>query len=307
MKAVAAILLWITFGAALGHAVAPSSPEDDADGWIENGVYTNQVYSFDFKIPAGWQVVPDDKRGNYAAELNRGRNADARVFLMLYRPAKTQGVLPDIIVVAAAKTGLAAGISRKAAMVFFKAEKRPKNSEVIRAASPFLLGGLLVAREDLHVRSDAGEQFMANMLIAVRDRMITFQAYSGTRAGMEEGTDAIVSATEFQPDWINRSLSPQADPPGARVRLAQDSLLALVEKKVPPEIPDSLSETPVNVTIDMHVLVSATGEVEKIWVFEGMPQLSWPAVEAVSKWKFHPYMVNGKAVPIESTLTVAFQ
>lgn len=307
MKPVATILLCIALGAVLAHAVAMGSPEDEADGWLEDGVYTNPVYSFNFKIPAGWQVVPDDKRESYAAELNRGHSSDTRVFLMLYRPAKTQAKRPDIIVVAGARTGLAAGISRKAAVMFFKAEKRPKSSEVLRNASPFLLGGLLVAREDLRVRSAADEQYMSNMLIAVRDRMITFQAYSGTQEGMEGAADAIVAATEFQPDWVNRSLSPANDPPGDHVRVAQDSLMALVEKKGPPEIPDSLSETPPNATIDMHVLVSETGTVEKIWVFEGMPQLSWPAVEAVSKWKFHPYIANGKAVPVESTLTVAFQ
>lgn len=310
MKALFTILLALVSSAALALTVPLSSGEDEADGWLEDGVYTNRVYSFTLKVPPGWQVTSEQSRAAYATELNKGSRSDARAFLMLFRPVQVAGNIPDLIVVAGAKTGMAAGVSRNAGMAYFKAQKRPKNTEVVRTASPFLLGGLLVAREDVHTRTEDGrDQYVANMLIVVRDRIISFQAYSATRPGMEQIVDVIGAATEFQPDWVARSAnSAGSDPPTQeRVRLSQDSLMALVEKKVRPELPDSMSETPVNVSIEMHVLVSAEGDVEKIWVFEGPPMLTWPAVQAVSKWKFRPYLVNGKAVPIESTLTVDFQ
>jgi Gram-negative bacterial TonB protein C-terminal len=307
MKALFTTLLALVISLA-AQAAPLGSAEDEADGWLEDGVYTNRVYSFEVKIPAGWQVVPEDKRQVYTAELNKGTNSDARAFLMLFRPVQSASEIPDIVIVTGAKTGMTAGVSRNLAMGFFHAQKKPKNTDVIRAASPFLLGGLLVAREDAHAAENGHEQYMANMLVAVRDRLISFQCYSASRTRMEESVNDVAAATEFQPDWVARTNSSgTADPPQQRVRLSQETLLSLIEKKVPPEIPDSMAETPVNAAIDMHVLVSSEGNVEKIWVFEGPPQLSWPAVQAVSRWKFRPYVVSGKPVPVESTLTVTFQ
>ncbi len=308
MKAPLSILLIFVLGVIFAGAMPLESGDDDADGWLEDGVYTNEVYSFHVKTPAGWQVASDENRQAYAAELNKGSKSDARVFLMMFRPAQTPGDTPDMIVIAAARTGVTAGVSRSAAMAFFKAQKKSKGTEVIRPASPFLFGGLLVAREDSHIKAENGrEQYMANLLIAVRDRMISFQAYSPTRSGMEQDVDTIAAATEFQPDWVARSAKSTQDLPPQRARVSQDSLMALAETKVRPELPDSMTDTPVNVTIDMHVLVSSEGTVEKIWVFEGPPQLTWPAVQAMSKWKFRPYMADGKAVPVEGTITLGFQ
>lgn len=311
MKALFTIILAVLMALTVAQATPPGSGEDEADGWLEDGVYTNRVYSFDFKVPEGWHAATEENLGAYTAELNKGGGkSDARAFLMLSRPAQATGDIPDIIIIAGAKSGMLAGVSRTAAMAYFRAQKRSKNIELLRPASPFLLGGLLVAREDAHAKSlDGHEQYMANMIIGVRDRLISFQAYGATQSRMEEAVNAIVGATEFQPDWVARSASGNdaAPSPQERVRISQDTLMALLDKKVAPELPDSMSETPVNVTIDMHLLVSAEGTVEKIWVFEGPPQLAWPAVQAVSKWKFRPYLLNGKPLPVESTVTVSFQ
>src|SRR5512133_1044978 len=57
MKALLPIFLALVLGVALAGAKPLNSGEDEADGWLEDGTYTNRVYSFEFKIPAGWQVA----------------------------------------------------------------------------------------------------------------------------------------------------------------------------------------------------------------------------------------------------------
>jgi len=42
-------------------------------------------------------------------------------------------------------------------------------------------------------------------------------------------------------------------------------------------------------------------------VLSGDPQLSHAAAEAVKKWKYKPYLLNGEPVEIQTQVTVKFK
>lgn len=56
----------------------------------------------------------------------------------------------------------------------------------------------------------------------------------------------------------------------------------------------------------LKILISETGDVENVEVISGEPILARSAVEAVGKWKFKPFIKNGKPVKVSSRLPFDF-
>jgi len=59
-------------------------------------------------------------------------------------------------------------------------------------------------------------------------------------------------------------------------------------------------------TVDVSVVVDASGNVEQAQVVHSIPQLDGAAIEAVRKWKYSPTVVNGVAVPVTMIVHVTF-
>ncbi len=62
--------------------------------------------------------------------------------------------------------------------------------------------------------------------------------------------------------------------------------------------------------IQGHVILKATidkdGNISELKLISGHPMLVNAAMEAVKKWKYKPYLVKGKAVPVKTTVDVNF-
>lgn len=57
----------------------------------------------------------------------------------------------------------------------------------------------------------------------------------------------------------------------------------------------------------LAVKITKTGTVENIRRVSGNPMLSAAAIEAVKRWKYEPYRLNGQAQEIDTTVTVKFK
>ena len=56
----------------------------------------------------------------------------------------------------------------------------------------------------------------------------------------------------------------------------------------------------------MKALINKKGEVESLDLISGHPMLAPAALDAVKQWKYRPYMLNGKAVAVETQVKVNF-
>lgn len=52
--------------------------------------------------------------------------------------------------------------------------------------------------------------------------------------------------------------------------------------------------------------VDKSGAVGNVRAIDGDPMLARTAVEAVKQWKYHPYLLNGEPVDVETTAVVRF-
>ena len=59
-------------------------------------------------------------------------------------------------------------------------------------------------------------------------------------------------------------------------------------------------------TVILHAVISKTGTIEKLTPVSGPQMLQGAAMDAVSRWKYKPYILNGEPVEVDTTINVNF-
>jgi len=73
-----------------------------------------------------------------------------------------------------------------------------------------------------------------------------------------------------------------------------------------PIIPQSVRQTGVTGVVRLQAHISKDGLVTGLHVLNGPQELRQPALDAVSAWRYRPYMVNGQPTDVTTTITVDF-
>ncbi|MFZ0138032.1 MAG: energy transducer TonB [Candidatus Sulfotelmatobacter sp.] len=98
----------------------------------------------------------------------------------------------------------------------------------------------------------------------------------------------------------SQEASPQGLPVGPNVMASQ------IITKVPPIYPPLARQARIQGTVVLRVRINKTGDVENLQLVSGHPMLAPAAIEAVKQWKYKPYLLNGDAVEVATTVTVNF-
>jgi len=85
-----------------------------------------------------------------------------------------------------------------------------------------------------------------------------------------------------------------------------DSTELIVIKAPKPSYPMEAAHNGVQGKVWIHLLISETGDVESADIVSGDPDLARAAQEAMKKWKFKPYIRNGKAVKVNTQMPFDF-
>jgi TonB family protein len=93
---------------------------------------------------------------------------------------------------------------------------------------------------------------------------------------------------------------------GAVVPVPASAMVANLLISRPPVYPDAARASHAEGQVLMQVVVNKDGTVGHIHVLEGDPVLRSAAAEAVSKWRYRPYQVNGQPVEVSTTVAVNF-
>jgi periplasmic protein TonB len=117
-------------------------------------------------------------------------------------------------------------------------------------------------------------------------------------------------------DGIWRSLSesldraaplpfPAAAPPARHFRpssILEGSLIRRLQPSYPP-----LARTAhIHGSVVLSAIISKTGAIRDLRVLSGHPLLVAAAIDAVSQWRYRPYILNGEPVEVETHITVNF-
>lgn len=91
---------------------------------------------------------------------------------------------------------------------------------------------------------------------------------------------------------------------GSRLNEAEDATRLI--HRVEPEYPAEAAAQQIQGLVTLDVQIGDEGAVHNIAVVEGNPVLAAAAVQAVRQWKYQPYLVNGRAVEMQTRITVRF-
>jgi len=56
----------------------------------------------------------------------------------------------------------------------------------------------------------------------------------------------------------------------------------------------------------MRALINPNGQIDKLTVIFGNDSLRAPTLDAIGKWVYKPYFLNGSAVLVETTVKIDF-
>jgi periplasmic protein TonB len=113
--------------------------------------------------------------------------------------------------------------------------------------------------------------------------------------------DALVPAERAPVQAASTPASP------APIKVSQGVVQGALVFKVTPEYPAVARAARVQGSVLMHALIGTDGTLEQLQVISGNPLLVPSALEAVKKWRYRPYLLDGTPVEIETNITINFK
>ncbi len=94
---------------------------------------------------------------------------------------------------------------------------------------------------------------------------------------------------------------------GAAAHITDNVTRGLLIYKVAPEYPKAARKKHIEGTVVLCASISKEGSIENLTVASGPPELVPSSVKAVKQWRYKPYLLNGKAVEVETEIRVNYQ
>jgi len=100
-------------------------------------------------------------------------------------------------------------------------------------------------------------------------------------------------------------LHPVAPPPTHTFRTSS-MLEGMLIRKVQPIYPPLARAARIQGPVVLAAVISKAGTIDNLHALSGHPMLIPAAIEAVSQWRYRPYILNGEPVEVETQITVNF-
>jgi protein TonB len=128
----------------------------------------------------------------------------------------------------------------------------------------------------------------------------------GDKPGVPGGTG--VRGEGWSPISPVASYPLPAPPPAPVARQFRTSkmLEGSLIRKVQPVYPQLAKTARVQGTVVLEAVIGRTGVIEHLQLISGHPMLARAAIEAVSQWRYKPYILNDEAIEVETQITVNF-
>lgn len=104
---------------------------------------------------------------------------------------------------------------------------------------------------------------------------------------------------------VSRDVPAQEQPPKrVRVSVIEEGQLM---NKVEPVYPHIALISGVKGDVRLHAIIAKDGTIQSLTVVSGHPTLVAAARDAVIRWRYRPYLLNGEPVEVETFITVSFK
>lgn len=122
----------------------------------------------------------------------------------------------------------------------------------------------------------------------------------GTGTGSNHGI--LGSLGVVTPAFVPRPAPPPSKPEFKTSRMLQGSLI----RRVDPVYPAPARSARIQGPVVLEAIIGKDGAMQNLRLVSGHPMLVRAAIEAVSQWRYKPYVLNGEAIEVETQITVNF-
>ncbi len=91
------------------------------------------------------------------------------------------------------------------------------------------------------------------------------------------------------------------------VNLPESAVRALLAQPIDPQYPAAAKATGQRGSVVLQVLIGRDGAVQDVKFLQGSLMFARAAIDAVRQWHFKPYSMNGRAVSVQSIITLNFK
>lgn len=135
-----------------------------------------------------------------------------------------------------------------------------------------------------------------------------------TRAPTDSRSDETASSEppsipdgSTSPSALNGVLSAKVSLPGLSVPVSQGVSGGQLVRRIPPVYPAQALLLRLQGTVILAATIMEDGTVRDVKIVEGSPVLAPSAVDAVKRWRYKPYELDGKPVKNETRITIDFK
>jgi TonB family protein len=114
---------------------------------------------------------------------------------------------------------------------------------------------------------------------------------------------AVVASVSLTASAFQTEAQTQAEP---KITIRCGPVRNVILKQVAPEYPSEARTKGIEGIVRITVLVNKDGVPEKLRVLNGRPELVNASLDAVKQWRYKPYKLNGKAVPVETSIDIKY-
>jgi len=92
-----------------------------------------------------------------------------------------------------------------------------------------------------------------------------------------------------------------------KIRVSSGVAHSMLRHDVEPVYPSEARERHITGDVLLRILIDTSGNVTNVRVEKGEPILVDAAVEAVKKWKYRPYVLDGEPVEMDAPILIKFR
>ena len=91
------------------------------------------------------------------------------------------------------------------------------------------------------------------------------------------------------------------------VHLPESAARDLLAQAVDPQYPAAARASAQRGSVVLQVLIGRDGAVQDVKFLQGSLVFARAAIDTVKQWRFKPYSMNGRAVSVQSVITLSFK
>jgi protein TonB len=108
------------------------------------------------------------------------------------------------------------------------------------------------------------------------------------------------------PDGGTRPVMPVAPKLVTKVFRKSTILQGSLIRRVEPTYPPLARQARIQGTVVLAAVISKAGTIDNLKLLSGHPMLVQAAIDAVSQWRYRPYILNGDVIEVDTQITVNF-